>query len=55
MVTHRVSRQSRDLSSMNAETSVSLFGETACDSSTSTQTETETANDFKYLKFKRAA
>ena len=46
MVTHRVSRQSRDLSRMNAEMSGSLFGETACDSSTSTQMETETANYF---------
>ena len=47
LVTHRVSRRSRDLSNMEAEISGSLFGKTARDSSTATQTETETANyDF---------
>ena len=60
LVTHRISRRSRDLPNMDAEMSGSLFGgETArhsrndrvifytvVDSSTATQTETETANDF---------
>ena len=46
LVTHRISRRSLDLANMEAEMSGSLFGETALDSCTATQTETETANDF---------